>query len=85
MQQPFADAPHPWSTRMNSVTYNFDIFVPARLVKVGYSTTSLSWLKAKGNNSQQERLAAILYSCRVQDLLDGTLDVAKWAECPWLW
>eukprot|EP00961_Rhodomonas_salina_P270535 3655484-Rhodomonas_salina.1 len=46
----------------------------------------LAWLKAKGNKLlQQELLAAILYSRRVQDLLDGTLDVAKWAECPWLW
>eukprot|EP00961_Rhodomonas_salina_P209876 2833960-Rhodomonas_salina.1 len=44
-----------------------------------------AWLKAKGNNRQQERLSAILYSRCVQDLLDGTLDVAKWAECLWLW
>eukprot|EP00961_Rhodomonas_salina_P234171 3164671-Rhodomonas_salina.2 len=29
-----------------------------------------AWLKAKGNNRQQERLAAILYSHSVQDLLD---------------
>eukprot|EP00961_Rhodomonas_salina_P116783 1571697-Rhodomonas_salina.1 len=44
-----------------------------------------AWLKAKGNNRQQELLTAILYSSSVQDLLDGTLYVAKWAECPWLW
>eukprot|EP00961_Rhodomonas_salina_P160550 2161504-Rhodomonas_salina.1 len=40
---------------------------------------------AKRNNQQQECLSAILYSRCVQDLLDGTLDVAKWAESPWLW
>eukprot|EP00961_Rhodomonas_salina_P243646 3292502-Rhodomonas_salina.1 len=45
----------------------------------------LAWLKAKGNNRQQERLAAILHSHRVQELLDGTLDVLQWPERPWLW
>eukprot|EP00961_Rhodomonas_salina_P010974 147115-Rhodomonas_salina.1 len=44
-----------------------------------------AWLKAKGNHRHQERLAAILYSCLVQELLDCTLDVLQWPECPWLW
>eukprot|EP00961_Rhodomonas_salina_P137500 1849876-Rhodomonas_salina.1 len=44
-----------------------------------------AWLKAKGNNRQQEHLAGILLSHCVQDLLDGTLDVSGWETSPWLW
>ena len=45
-----------------------------------------AWIKPKGNNRQQERLRGILYSRRVQDLLDGSgMDLSKWPTQPWLW
>ena len=44
-----------------------------------------AWIRTKGNNRQQERLRGILFSRRVQDLLDGNLELKDWPTRPWLW
>ena len=44
-----------------------------------------AWIRQKGNNRQQERLRGILFSRRVQDLLDGNLELLNWPTSPWLW
>eukprot|EP00961_Rhodomonas_salina_P113580 1527856-Rhodomonas_salina.1 len=49
-----------------------------------------AWLKARGNNLNRpcSKRGSLLSSILVASKIffsDGTLDVAKWAECPWLW